>query len=68
MATVQKKKRSKKTLERLEAQLASGLKPARVPNEKHGRKYKTTNEKVPLTEKDKERIKTQIAILQKAIS
>jgi len=67
MATVQKKKRSKKTLERLEAQLASGVKPARVPFDKFGRTYKTTDKTVPLTEKDKERIAKQIETLKASV-
>lgn len=67
MATVQKKKRSRKTLERLEAQLASGVKPARVPFEKHGRTYRTTDSTVPLSDKDKERLGKQIETLKSRV-
>jgi hypothetical protein len=64
MATVQKRKRSKKTLERLEAQLASGLKPARVASNRPGKKYKTTDQTVSLTQSDKDRLSKQIETLK----
>jgi hypothetical protein len=67
MATVQKKKRSKKTLERLEAQLTSGMKPARIESDRPGKKYKTIDKTVPLNDKDKERLNKQIETLKTRI-
>ena len=47
----------RRTLERLESQLATGKKPEKING-------KTTNKKVNLTEKDKLRINSEIKILK----
>jgi hypothetical protein len=57
MATLPQKSRQTRALDMLKAQLESGVKT----------KKKTTDEKVPLTDSDKKRIKSEIEILTKRI-
>jgi hypothetical protein len=57
---MKKQDRQKKALEQLKKQLLVGTKPGK---DSVG---KTTEELVPLTEGDKDRIKKEIAILEKA--
>lgn len=65
MATVKQKERKRGALQRLEAQLASGVKPKRIASDRPGKRYKTSDETELLSDKDKSRISKQIDSLKK---
>lgn len=52
-----KKQRQKNALERLKVQLSDGTKPEKLEG-------KTTGKRIPLTDKDKERINREIKTLE----
>jgi len=67
MATQRQKQRKTGSLARLEAQLASGVKPKRIENKQRKKGYSTTSDTVALNESDKKVLSTQIDNLKKAL-
>lgn len=64
MATQRQNERKKRTLVRLEAQLLSGKKPARILSEKSKKGKTSLSETVPLNDSDKKRLTTEITNLK----
>ncbi len=58
---INRKMRTERSIKRLEEQLNSGVKPEKVDG-------KTTNNRIPLTDKDRTRIETEIANAKSNIS